>query len=181
MLSNLEKFSSGTKACVESQFAALNALGGNAVESGRQAIALNVATAMAFAAEWTFGAPQLVAAKSLQEFFAIADAQAKLNADKAASYGRQAAGIVSGINADFVKAAQVQIAEPEDQVAALEDDAFKSAPAGSENGVAPLKSVIINADAGYDQLTKQAVETVETNVVKATDQMSQAEKESGQV
>jgi hypothetical protein len=162
MLSNLEKFSPGTNAYVESQFSALKALGGNAVESGQKAIALNLATTMAFAAEWTFGAPQLVAAKSLQEFFAIAGIQAKLNAEKAASYGHKAAGIVSGINADLAKGAQVQIAEPENQVAALKDEAFKSAPAGSKKRGAPL--------------TKQAVETVEADAVKATEQMSQAEK-----
>jgi phasin family protein len=161
--------------------ATLNALGGKAVESGQKAIALNIATAKALAEESTLGAQQLISAKSLQEFFAIAGAQAKLHADKAASYGRNVAGIMSSINADFTQVAQAQIAESKDKVEALLDNVIKNAPAGSENAVAMLKSIISNANAGYDQLsksTKQVVETVEASVAKATDQLSQAVKEA---
>ena len=48
--------------------------------------------------------------------------------------------------------------------------------------MAILKSAISNADAGYEQLTKavkQAAETVEAQVSKASDQMSQAVKKAG--
>jgi phasin family protein len=181
MLPKLEKFSSETKACVESQFATLNALGGKAVESGQKAITLNIATAKAFAEESTSGARQLISAKSPQEFFAIAGAQAKLRTDKAVSYGRNVAEIMSSINADLTKVAQTQIAESKDKVAALVDDVIKNAPAGSESAVALLKSIVSNANASYNQLsksTKQVVETVEASIAEATDQLSQAVKET---
>lgn len=88
---------------------------------------------------------------------------------------------MSSINADFTKVAQEQIAESKDKVGALVDDVIKNAPAGSENAVALLTSIISSANAGYNQLsksTKQAAETVEANVVKATDQLSLAVKET---
>jgi hypothetical protein len=43
MLLNQEKFLSAAKTLVESRFATLNPLGGNAAEAGRRAVALNVA------------------------------------------------------------------------------------------------------------------------------------------
>lgn len=181
MFLNQEKFLSEAKALVESQFAALNALGGKAAEAGKKAMTLNVATAKAFAEESAAGARQIASAKDPQEFFVVAAAQAKLNADKAAAYGRALSEIVSGVNADFTKAAEVQIADSKIQFAALIDDVVKSAPAGSEKAVALLKSIIGTASAGCDQLTqsaKQAVETAKANVVTATDQLSQLVEQS---
>lgn len=181
MFSNLEKFSSETKALFESQFASFNTLASKAVEGGEKVIALNVAAAKSYAEESSIAAQQLFSAKDPQAFFALAITQAKLNADKAASYGCHLTEIVSSIKADFTKTAEAQIADSKNMVTALVDELTKNAPAGSENAIAMLKSVIDNANAGYEQLTKttkQAVETVEAHVAKATDQLSQAVKKA---
>lgn len=149
MLFNQKKFLSEAKTLVEPQFATLNALGGKVAEAGRKAAALNVATAKAFTEESAAGARQIASAKDPQECFAVAAAQAKLNADKAAAHGRALSEIVSGVNADFTKAAEVQITDTKIKFAALVEDVLKSAPAGSEEGVTLLRSVIGTASAAW--------------------------------
>jgi len=79
--------------------------------------------------------------------------------------------------AEFAKAAEVQIAETTRKVTALVDEVSKNAPAGSENAIAFVKSAIGNANAGYEQVaktTKQAVEALEANMNTATNQLFQA-------
>ncbi len=181
MLSNLEKFSSLTKALFESQFATFNALASKAVEGGEKAIALNIAAVKAYAEESNVAAKQLFSAKDPQEFFALATTQAKLNGEKTSSYGRHLTEIVSGIKNDFTKAAETQIADSKNRVVALVDEVIKQAPAGSENAMAMLKSAIGNANSGYEQLTKttkQAVEAIDAQVLKASNQLSQAVKKA---
>ena len=59
----------------------------------------------------------------------------------------------------------------------LIDEVTKNAPAGSEQAVTALKTVVGNINAGYEQLsktTKQAVQTMEENLTKATQQFTQA-------
>ena len=181
MFSNFEKFSSASKAHFESQLETFNALAGKVVAGGEKVIALNIAAAKAYAEESNVTAKKFLPIKDPQAFIALVTSEAKLNAEKAASYGRHLTEIVSGIKADFTETAEAQIADSKNKVTALVDQAIKNAPAGSENAVAMLTSAIGNANAGYEQLTKsakQAVETVEAQVVKATDQLSQAVKKA---
>lgn len=176
MFSNQEQFNSVTKVLFESQIAAFRELGSKTVKGVEKVIALNTAAAKEYAEESGVAARQLFSAKDPQAFFALAAEQTKLNADKATTYGRRLTEIVSSINADLTKTTEAQIADSKNKVTALVDEVVKSAPAGSEQAVAILKSVIGNASTGYEQLTKatqQAVETVEAQVVKATEQFSQ--------
>jgi phasin family protein len=163
-----EQFSAATKANFESQLAMLNALTAKAFEGVEKVIQLNISAGRASLEESSATARQLMAAK---------DAQAQPNAEKAIAYGRHLAGIASSTQAEFAKATESQIAEATRKVSTLVDEVTKNAPAGSENAVAILKSMIGNASAGYEQLTKsakQAVETIEANVANATSQFTQA-------
>lgn len=172
-----EQFSAATKANFESQLALLNALTTKAFESVEKVIELNVNAARASLEESSATARQLLAAKDAQEFFSLSAAQAQPSTEKAIAYGRHLAGIASSTQAEFAKAAETQIAEATRKVSALVDEVTKNAPAGSENAIAILKSMIGNANAGYEQLTKtakQAVETIESNLANATTQFTQA-------
>ena len=127
--------------------------------------------------ESTINAKQLLSAKDPQEFMALSASQSKPSAEKALAYSRHVAGIASSVQAEFTRAAEAQIAETSRKVAALVDDVSKNAPAGSENVITMMKSVISNANAGFEQLnktTKQAVQTMEANVNSATAQFAQA-------
>ncbi|MES2934306.1 MAG: TIGR01841 family phasin [Pseudomonadota bacterium] len=177
MFSVPEQFSAATKSHLESQVALFNTFTAKAFESVEKIIQLNVTAAKASFEESSATVKQLIEAKDPQEFFALSAAQAKPSAEKTLAYGRHLAGIASGAQAEFTKAAEAQIAETSTKVTALVDEVTKNAPAGSENVVALLKSAIGNANAGYAQLTKtakQATETLEANVAAATSQFVEA-------
>lgn len=177
MFSFQEQFSAATKNNLETQLALLTALTGKAFESAEKIIELNMSVAKASLEETTANARQLLAAKDPQEFIALTTSQAQPNNEKAAAYGRQVMGIVSGLQAEMTKAAEAQIGEHSRKLATLVDEVSKSAPAGSENVVAFMKTAIANANAGYEQLTKttkQAVEAMEGNINSAAAQMTQA-------
>lgn len=177
MSSFQEQFSAATRTTLESQLALLTALTGKAFESVEKVIELNMTVAKAALEESTSNARQLLAAKDPQEFIALSTSQVQPNAEKATAYGREVMTIVSGLQAEVTKAAESQIGEHSRKFASLVDEVSKSAPAGSENVVAFMRTAIANANAGYDQLsksTKQAVETMGANINTAAAQVSQA-------
>jgi phasin family protein len=177
MTSFQEQFSAATRTNLESQLALLSALTGKAFESVEKVIELNMNVAKAALEESTSNARQLLAAKDPQEFIALSTSQAQPNTEKAASYGREVMAIVSGLQAEVTKAAESQIGENSRKFASMVEEVSKTAPAGSENVVAFMKTAIANANAGYEQLSKsgkQAVEAMGANLNTAAAQMSQA-------
>jgi phasin family protein len=185
MFSNTQQFSGATKALFENQFAAFNALTNNIVGSVEKVVALNLDVVKASTEESIATAKQLLAAKDPQEFIALVTAQSKLSAEKAQSYGRHLTEIASSTQAELSKVVEAQVAETKGKVTALVSEVTKNAPAGSEQAVAVLKSIMDNASAGYEQLSKtakQANETVEAHVAETTEHFSQtAAKTTSQV
>ncbi|MBS0307554.1 MAG: phasin family protein [Proteobacteria bacterium] len=183
MYSIQDQFNVATKANVEAQLALVSALASKAFEGVEKLIDLNLTVAKTSLEESNAAAKQLLAAKDPQEFFSLAAAQAQPTAEKAAAYARHVANITTSIQSEISKTAEAQIAETTRKVSALVDDVAKNAPAGSENVIAIVKSMIGNANAGYEQLTKstkQAVEAIESNLATATEQFTKAtEKASG--
>jgi phasin family protein len=168
-----EQFSAASKANLEAQLSMISALTAKAFEGVEKMIDLNLNVAKASLEESNSAVKQLLAAKDPQAWLSVAAAQAQPNAEKALAYGRHLATIASGVQAEFNKAAEAQIAESSRKVLELVEEVSKNAPAGSENAVALLKSAIGNANAGYEQLTKttkQAVEALETNLNNAVSQ-----------
>jgi phasin family protein len=177
MYSIQDQFSAATKANFEAQLALITSLTNKAFESVEKIVDLNLNVAKTSLEESSATTKQLLAAKDPQEFLSLASAQAQPNAEKAVAYARHIASIASSTQAEFTKAAEEQIAETTRKVTALVDDVSKNAPAGSESVIAMMKSLIGNANAGYEQLTKttkQAVETLENNLATATAQFTQA-------
>jgi phasin family protein len=172
-----EQFSAASKANLEAQLAMMTELSNKAFEGVEKVIDLNLNVAKSSLEESAATAKQFLAAKDAQEWLSLAAAQAQPNAEKALAYGRHLANIASGVQAEFTKAAETQIAESSRKVLELVEELSKNAPAGSENAVALLKSAIGNANAGYEQLTKttkQAVETLEANLSNAVSQFTPA-------
>lgn len=171
-----EQFSAASKANFEAQLSMMTALTNKAFEGVEQMIGLNLNAAKASLEESSAAAKQFLAAKDAQEWLSVAASQAQPNAEKAMAYGRHLATIASGVQAEFSKAAEAQIAETSRKVLELVEEVSKNAPAGSENAVALVKSAIGNANAGYEQLTKttkQAVEAMESNLNNAVSQFAQ--------
>lgn len=177
MFSNTEQFSNATKALFESQLAVFNSLTSKTVESVEKVVALNMAAVKASTEEGFAMAQKITDAKNPQAVMDLSQSQVKFNAEKAAVYSRHFADIAAGLQAEFTKAAEKQLSDTKAKVESLIDDVTKHAPKGSENAVVMLKNAISTANAGLEQLTKvtkQAVETVEAQVVKATDEFAHA-------
>jgi phasin family protein len=172
-----EQFSNATKANFEAQFALLSTLTAKTFEGMEKLVELNVNAAKAALEESSAAARQLLSAKDPQEFLSLTTSQLKPRAEKAMAYSRQVAAIAAGTGAEFSKVAESQIAETNRKVLSLVDEVSKNAPAGSETLVNAFKTAVTNANAGYEQLsktTKQAVETMESNVNSAVSQFGQA-------
>jgi len=177
MFSNQDQFSAATKTHFQAQLDLINTLTTKAFEGMEKLIELNLSATRASLEESAATFKQFSSIKDPQELIALATAQAQPNAEKAAAYGRHLTSILSATQAELTKAAEAQVADTSRKVSSLVDEITKNAPAGSENAVAMLKSVIGNANAGYEQLTKntkQAVETLEGHLNNAAKQFTQA-------
>jgi len=171
-----EQFSAASKANFEAQLSLISTLTNKTFESVEQIIGLNLNVAKASLEESSAAAKQFLTVKDPQEWLALTAAQAQPNAEKALAYGRHLASIASGVQAEFSKATEAQIAENSRKMLELVEEVTKNAPAGSENAIALVKSAIGNANAGYEQLTKttkQAVEALEANLNTAVSQFAQ--------
>jgi phasin family protein len=177
MFSYQDQFSAATKNHFQAQLDLINALTTKTFEGVEKIVELNLSAAKATLEESVAAAQQLATIKDPQELVALVSAQAQPTAEKAAAYGRHLASIVSATQAELTKTAEAQVAETSRKVTTLVDEITKNAPAGSENAIALLKSAIGNANASYEQLTKntkQAVETLEGHISNATKQFTQA-------
>lgn len=170
MFKNTDQFSASTKASVDAQLTAMNDFANKAFQSVAELVELNISTAKASLEHASAAAHQLMAAKDPQEVIALTSSQAQPNAEKALAYGKHLASITAKAQADFTKAAEARLAETTRHVSTLIDDLSKSAPAGSEKAIEMLKATIVNANVGYEQLskaTKQATETMEEKISEA--------------
>lgn len=177
MLSYQEQFSNATRSQFEATLELMSSLASKTFEGMEKLVDLNMNVVRNSLEESNTAMQQLLAAKDPQTFFSTTAAQAQPNAEKALAYARHLATIASGLQAEFTKATEAQLAENNRKVVALVEEVSKNAPAGSENVIAFMKSAIGNASAGYEQLsksTKQAVEAMEININNAASQMTQA-------
>ena len=67
-------------------------------------------------------------------------------AEKAAAYGRHVYEIAASTSAEVSRVAEAQAAEAQAKFMAIVDTAVKNAPAGTENGVALIKSAVAAAN-----------------------------------
>jgi phasin family protein len=172
-----EPFVSAAKTNLDAQLSVLTELSTKAIESIQQVVDLNLNAAKASTEDSAAAARQLLAANDPQEFLSLTVAQAQPAAAKAIAYNLHLAAIAAATQAEIARAAEEQIAETDRKISALVDEVAKSAPAGSENVMAVMKSAIGNASAGYEHFSKtakQAVEVMETNLNTAANRFSQA-------
>lgn len=172
-----EQMSAATKAQIEAQIELLNTLTTRTVESVEKIIALNVDATKSTIDGATSTVRQLLASRDPQEAASITGSQAQPAAERAQEYSRSLVDIVSKTQAEFTQTVEAQIAEGRRQINSLVSELVKAAPPGSENMVSMFKTALDNANAGYDQLTRttrQATETIQSNVNNATAQFTQA-------
>ena len=122
------------------------------VKATKNAIAVSVENAKAIAG-----------AKDLQQLAALKDSMTQPTIDKATAYAKNVYDVATATQAEFGKLIEEQIAEFNKQVVATLDKMVKTAPAGSEVGIAALKSGIAAVNSTYDNLSKVAKQFAEAS------------------
>lgn len=113
----------------------------------------------------------LASAKDVQELMKVQSSFAMPTIETAVSYANAIYGIASETANTFAKMAESQISASNQKISTAVEEFSKNAPAGSESGVALVKSALTAANAAYEtasKAAKQAVAVVEQNVQSAT-------------
>jgi phasin family protein len=129
---------------------------GVALEGAERMIDLQLKAAKTAFADGIEGAKALAAVKDIQQFAALKDNLAQPSLEKATAYAKSVYDVATSTQAEFGKLAEEQVADFNKQIVTVLDKMVKTAPAGSEVGVAAIKSAIAAVNASYDNLTKVA-------------------------
>jgi phasin family protein len=171
MFTNPEQFANATKTLFELQMMTFNALTSKAVQGVEQVVALNMATAKNSVEGSMAAGKEITQAKDPRAAMTAAASLAKPDMAGAVEYRDQMKVIIDDIRNEFTQAADAHIAEAKSALTALIYDVTQNVKPGQPNAVEIIKTAIDNAFQGYEQVTqatRQAVQTVEEQIAKAT-------------
>ncbi len=181
MFTSPEQFANATKTLFELQMMTFNALTSKAVKGVEQVVALNMATAKNSIEGGIAAGKEISQAKDPKAALEAAAAQVQPGMAGVTAYGEQLKDIIADIHQEFTTAADAHMAEAKSNLTALIYDVTQHVRPGSENAVEIVKKAIDNAFQGYEQVqtaTKQAVQVVEEQIAKATEQVGGVAKPS---
>jgi phasin family protein len=151
------------------------------MQGAEKVIDLNMTAAKTSMEESVVGARQLLGSKDAQEAVGFVAALPQPTVTKMVAYFRHLTTIANEAQSEVTRATEEQFAEMGRQVLGVMEQAFRNAPAGSENALAAVRSAITTANAGLEQFNqnaKKAVDTVEASVNQAVDQAVQVAEQA---
>jgi phasin family protein len=154
---------------------------GVAIEGTERMIELQMKAAKSAFADSIESAKALAAVKDFQQFAALKDTMAQPTLEKATAYAKSVYDLTSETQAEFSKLVEAQVADFNKEVVTTLDKLVKSAPAGSEVGVAAVKSAIAAVNAAYDNLSKvgkQFAQASQANLEAAASQATATVKKA---
>jgi phasin family protein len=134
---------------------------GVALQGAERILDLQLKAARSALADSIENAKTIAAVKDLQQLAALKDTMAQPTIEKATAYAKSVYDVATATQAEFGKLVEEQVAEFNKQVVAALDKMVKTAPAGSEVGIATLKSAIAAVNASYENLSKVAKQFTE--------------------
>lgn len=146
---------------------------GVALEGAERMIDLQLKAAKTAFADGIEGAKALAAVKDIQQFAALKDNLAQPSLEKATAYAKSVYDVAASTQAEYGKLIEEQVADFNKQIVTVLDKMVKTAPAGSEVGIAAIKSAIAAVNASYDNLSKvakQLGDATQSNIEAATKQ-----------
>jgi phasin family protein len=154
---------------------------GVAIEGAERMIDLQLKAAKSAFADSFEGAKALAAVKDFQQLAALKDNLAQPAMEKATAYAKSVYDLTSETQAEFGKLVEAQVAVFNKEVVTTLDKMVKTAPAGSEVGVAAVKSAIAAVNSAYDNLTKvakQFAQATQSNMEAAATQATATVKKA---
>jgi phasin family protein len=170
MYATPEQFAAANKASVDALFTVATAQ----FAAFERLSALNFNTTKAAFEDSVSQAKALLSVKDPQAFFSLSAASAQPALEKVIAYSRSLYEVANQTKAEVTKLVETQAAEANKTVATLLEKVTKNAPAGSDIGVAAVKSALAAANSAYDNFTKvvkQATDIAEANVIATTDKV----------
>jgi phasin family protein len=129
---------------------------GVAIHGAERILDLQLKAAKSAFADGVENAKTLAAIKDVKELATLKDELAQPAIEKATAYAKSVYDVTTATQAEFGKLVEEQVAEYNKQVVATLDKMVKTAPAGSEVGIAAFKSGIAAVNSAYDNLSKVA-------------------------
>src|SRR6185503_1738901 len=146
---------------------------GVALQGAERIMELQLKAAKSAFADSVENAKAIAAVKDIKELAALKDSLAQPSIEKATAYAKSFYDVTAATQAEFGKLVDEQIADFNKQFVTVLDRMVKNAPAGSEVGIAALKSGIAAANGAYENLSKvakQITEVTQSNVEAAAKQ-----------
>ena len=157
-----EQIVAANKSNIETLFGLTN----KAFEGIEKLVELNLQVAKAAMGEAAETTRAALSAKDPQELITLQAGLLQPAAEKAAAYSRHLYDIAAATNAEVNKVAEATAAEAQKKFISVVDTAAKSAPAGTENAVALVRSAVAAANNAYESVhkaAKQAADVAEAN------------------
>lgn len=132
-----------------------------ALQGAERMLDLQLKAAKTAFADGVENAKVIASIKDVQQLASLKDDLAQPAIEKATAYARGVYDVATAAQAEFGKLIEAQVAEYNKQVVATLDRMVKTAPAGSEVGIAALKSGIAAVNSAYDNLSKVAKQFTE--------------------
>ena len=159
------------------QVNALNAVGHALISAAEKLSSLNVAAGRSAIDSATEAAQSLSGVKDPQALLSLSGAATQPSAEKLVGYTRELVQIANAAGAEIGKVVEQQIADSNKRMAEVIDFVAKSAPAGSEQAVAMLRSAVTASNTAFDTVTKasrQAADWAQANFAAAAKASSTA-------
>jgi phasin family protein len=134
---------------------------GVALQGAERILDLQLKAAKTAFADSVENAKTIDAVKDLQQLAALKDSMAQPTIEKATAYAKSVYDVTTATQAEFGKLVEEQVSEFNKQVVTALDKIVKTAPAGSEVGIAALKSGIAAVNSAYDNVSKVAKQFTE--------------------
>jgi hypothetical protein len=126
----------------------------------------------------------LASVKDFDQLAALKDTLVQPTLEKATAYAKEVYDVATGTQAELGKLVEEQVAEFNKQVISTLDQIVKTAPAGSEVGIAAMKSTLAAVNSGFDNFTKVAKqfgEATQNNIEVVANQTIEAAKKAKKV
>jgi len=146
---------------------------GVALQGAERILDLQLKAAKTAFADSVENAKTIATVKDIKELASLKDSMAQPSLEKATAYAKSIYDVTAATQAQFGALVEVQVSEFNKQVVTALDKMVKTAPAGSEVGIAAFKSEIAAVNSGYDNISKvakQFSEATQSNIEAAAKQ-----------
>jgi phasin family protein len=165
----------------KSNFEAALRLAGVALDGAERLIDLQVKTAKSALADGIQNVRALTSVRDVEQLAALRDTVVQPSLEKATAYAKEVYDVATATQADLSRVLEEQVSEFNKQVISALDQIVKTAPAGSEVGIAAMKSTLAAVNTGFDSLTKVAKqfgEATQNNIEVVANQTIEAAKKA---